>query len=87
MCNRGLATYCIWCKNRHMETINDFCKWIGSQRRAAAALGISESQVSRLASGKARVTQGVAERAEAASHGLFRKERVLWPTGQGANTD
>jgi DNA-binding transcriptional regulator YdaS (Cro superfamily) len=63
-----------------METINDFCKWIGSQKRAAAALGLTESKVSRLCSGKARLAPEVAEKAEAYSHGLFKKERLIWPT-------
>jgi plasmid maintenance system antidote protein VapI len=64
---------------RGMETINDFCKWIGSQKRAAAALALTESQVSRLCNGRTRVTPEVAERAEAYSLGLFRKERLVWP--------
>ena len=66
-------------KHGTMQTFNDFCEWMESQRRAADALGISESTVSRLASGKMRITPEIAERIETVSHGLFRKERVLWP--------
>ena len=69
-----------------MESIKDFCKWIGSQRRAADALGISESSVSRLVSGKLSVSPEIAERVEAVSHGLFRKERVLWPESSNTQT-
>ena len=67
-----------------METINDFCKWIGSQRRAALALNLSESKVSRLCAGITKVTPDIAEAAEKASHGLFKKERLIWPQ---ANND
>ena len=67
-----------------MESINDFCKWIGSQRRAAEALGLSESQVSRMVRGRSPVTKEVAEAAEAYSKGLFKKERLLWPSQEAA---
>lgn len=62
-----------------MESIKDFCGWIGSQQRAAEALGVSASNVSRMVSGKLSVSPEIAERVEQVSHGLFRKERVLWP--------
>lgn len=78
-CKTALAMPCIQCKNGRMQTFSDFCTWIGSQRRAADALGISESNVSRLVSGKLNVSPEIAERVEQVSHGLFRKERVLWP--------
>lgn len=76
----GLTDACRKRKIAHMESIKDFCRWIGSQRRAAEALGISESQVSRMVSGKSPVTKRVAERGEAYSKGLFKKERLLWPS-------
>lgn len=63
-----------------METFEDFCKWMGSQRRAADALGVSEFKVSRIVTKKAALTPEMAERIEQVSHGLFKKERVLWPT-------
>lgn len=62
-----------------MESISDFCEWIGSQRRAAAALGVSESTISRVVSGAVRLPPEMAEKVEEVSHGLFRKERVMWP--------
>lgn len=67
-----------------MQTFADFCEWMKSQRRAAEALGVSESTVSRMRNGTMPITPEIAERCETVSHGLFRKERVLWPeTGQG----
>jgi len=63
-----------------MQTFSDFCEWMKSQRRAADALGISESTCSRMANGKMPITPEIAERVEDVSHGLFKKERVLWPT-------
>jgi len=85
-CKMVLAMPCIQCKNGGMESMKDFCQWIGSQRRAADALGISESNVSRLVSGKLNVSPEIAERVEVVSHGLFRKERVLWPESEKAKT-
>jgi len=64
-----------------METIQDFCNWIGSQKRAAVALDVSEATISRLVSGEYRVPVELAEKIEQVSHGLFRKERVVWPSG------
>jgi DNA-binding transcriptional regulator YdaS (Cro superfamily) len=62
-----------------MTNFIDFCKWMKSQRRAADALGVSESTVSRMASGKVGISPAIAERCEQISHGLFRKEAMLWP--------
>lgn len=67
-----------------MTTFNDFCEWIGSQKAAAAALDLSEPQVSRYCTGKTPVPPYVAERAEAYSHGKFRKELLVWPQSQSA---
>lgn len=72
------------CKASRMESFSDFCKWAGSQRKAAELLGVSESTVSRMASGDVSVSKETAERIEAVSGGLFRKERVLWPEGKAA---
>lgn len=41
-------------------------------------LGFSKSYVCRLVNGDLEMTRQVAERVEEVSHGLFRKERVLW---------
>jgi DNA-binding transcriptional regulator YdaS (Cro superfamily) len=62
-----------------MDSFQDFCKWAGTQRRASLLLGVSEATVSRMVRGEVRVSPEVAEKCEQASHGLFRKERVLWP--------
>ena len=59
---------------RPMSSFNDFCKWAGSQRRAAEMLGVSEASVSRWAA-RGRVPHVMAaKRAEEVSHGLFH-----WP--------
>lgn len=62
-----------------MQTFSDFCEWMGAQKRVADALGVSESTVSRMANGKMSVAPDVAKRCEEISHGLFRKEKMLWP--------
>jgi plasmid maintenance system antidote protein VapI len=62
-----------------MNTFADFCEWMGSQKRAAKALDLSESTVSRIKNGKAEITPTLAERVEAVSHGRFRKEALIWP--------
>lgn len=68
-----------------MESIQDFCTWIGSQKRAADALGVSESTMSRVVSGAVRLPPEMAERVEEVSRGLFRKERVMWPQRAAEN--
>lgn len=72
-----------------MTTFNDFCEWIGSQKAAAAALGLTPSRVSRYCTGRTRIPVEVAEACEAYSHGKFKKERLVWPTGEAgqANND
>jgi DNA-binding transcriptional regulator YdaS (Cro superfamily) len=67
-----------------MQTFSDFCEWMKPQRRVADALGISEASVSRMRSGAQPITPDVAEKCEAISHGLFRKEKILWPDSQAA---
>lgn len=62
-----------------MQNFSDFCAWVGSQRRAAVALGVSEATVSRIRSGKQPMSAEIAEKCEVVSHGLFRKEKMLWP--------
>lgn len=68
-----------------MESIRDFCIWMGSQKRAADALGVSESTISRVVSGVVRLPPEMAEKVEEVSHGLFRKERVMWPQQAAEN--
>lgn len=65
-----------------MQTFSDFCEWLKPQRRVAEALGISEASVSRMKAGTQPITPEVAEKCEAVSHGLFRKEKILWPDSQ-----
>lgn len=63
-----------------METIKDFCKWAGSQRKAAQFLGLKEPHMSQIVNGKAPLTRELCERCETVSGGLFRKESLMWPT-------
>lgn len=65
-----------------MTTFNDFCKWAGNQRRAAAMLGVSEASVSRWASAGKVSTVTAAHRVEAVTHGLFRWHDMLVSTDQ-----
>lgn len=65
-----------------MQTFSDFCEWLKPQRRVAEALGLSEASVSRMKAGTQPITREVAEKCELISHGLFRKEKILWPDPQ-----
>lgn len=60
-----------------MSTFNDFCKWAGSQRRAALMLGVSEASVSRWAGAGKVPTVAAARKVEAATHGLFKWADML----------
>ena len=51
----------------------------GVQSRAADALGIDKSTVSRLCSGGRNVTPEIAQRIEELSDGRYRKEAFIWP--------
>lgn len=63
-----------------MSTFQDFVVWAGGTRRAARQLDTSAARVSRIKTGKQPVTPALAEKIEQVSHGLFKKERVLWPS-------
>lgn len=67
---------------RDMQTFSDFCEWLKPQRRVAEVLGVSEATVSRMKSGSQAITPEIAEKCEAVSHGVFRKEKILWPDSQ-----
>lgn len=60
------------------QTFLAFVEWAGGQNKAATHLGLSESTVSLIATGKRRVSKSVAERADAASLGKFRKEALFF---------
>ena len=62
-----------------MHTFKDFCGWMQSQRRAAEILGVSEATVSRWKNKPEKIPRWAAERVEEISHGIFTKERVMWP--------
>lgn len=56
--------------------------WIeqaGSQKAAAAQIGVAQSLISQILSGHRRITPRIAERIERASGGAVRKERLIWP--------
>lgn len=67
-----------------MTIIHDFVAWAGSQSRAARMLQMSRQNMHRIIHGQQSVTPEIAERIEAVSHGLFKKERVLWPDNKAA---
>lgn len=78
----ALDARCRICNDAVVNTFQDFVKWAGGTRRAALQLGVSASKVSRIATGKQALSPEIAEGCEAVSHGLFRKEQVLWPDPQ-----
>ena len=63
-----------------MESIKDFCKWAGSQRKAAQLLGLKEPHMSQIVHGKAPLTRELCECCETVSGGIFRKEALMWPS-------
>lgn len=55
----------------------------GVQSKAAAALGVDKSLVSRLCTGsRTRVSADLAQKIELVSQGRYRKELFVWPDGQ-----
>lgn len=51
----------------------------GNQAKAAQALGVTPSLVSRILRGERSITPAIAEKAEVLSEGRFAKERFIWP--------
>lgn len=64
-----------------MQTFKDFLVWMRPLKQAAVAakLGVSEATLSRMKSGRQPITPDIAAKVEELSHGVFAKERVLWP--------
>lgn len=60
------------------QTFLSFVQWAGDQRKAAEHLGVHESTVSLIATGKYKVSKRIAEQAEKASLGKFRKEAMFF---------
>jgi len=60
------------------QTFLSFIEWAGDQRKAANHLGVDESTVSLIATGKRPVSKRVAQMAEKASLGKFRKEAMFF---------
>lgn len=89
--SRRIPSRAIWCLRcvaeyamlRPMNNFTDFCKWAGSQRRAASMLGVSDATVSRWAARGCVPSLVTAEHVERVSHGLFKWEHVIKP----ASTD
>lgn len=67
-----------------MQLFNDFIDVIfeGNQSKAAEALGLDKSSVSRIANGTRGVTPAVALLIEELSEGRFRKESFIWPDAE-----
>lgn len=63
---------------------SDFVSQIfeGNQSRAADALGLTRSMVSRICTGSRGVTPDIALRIENASGGRFTKEQFVWPEAE-----
>jgi plasmid maintenance system antidote protein VapI len=51
----------------------------GNQSRAAEALEVDKSTVSRICNGDRRVSVALAQRVETVSEGRYRKEAFIWP--------
>ena len=62
-----------------MDNFTDFCKWAGSQRRAAEMLGVSEATVSRWNARGCVPSVADAEKVERVSHGLFKWPQMMKP--------
>lgn len=56
----------------------------GVQSRAADALNLDKSTISRICSGDRSVTPDLALRIEEISGGRYRKEAFIWPSEQAA---
>lgn len=56
----------------------------GVQTKAAEALGVDRSMVSRICAGDRGVSPELARRIEEVSDGRFRKERFIWPDAEAA---
>lgn len=56
----------------------------GSQTKAAEALGLKKSHVSRLCKGERGITPALAVKVEQVSEGRYSKESLIWPEGEAA---
>lgn len=63
------------------QLFNDFVSvcFDGVQSRAADALDVDRSMVSRICNGERGVSPALAQRIEELSDGRFRKEAFIWP--------
>jgi len=57
----------------------------GNQSRAAEALGVDRSTVSRICAGDRGITPEVAKRVDELSEGRFTKESLVWPEEMAAH--
>ena len=55
-----------------------------NQAKAAEALGVDRSHVSRLCGGDRDITPALAAKVEQLSNGQFRKEALIWPDSEAA---
>lgn len=70
-----------------MESFKDFCKWAGTQRRAAEMLAVSEATVSRWAARGCVPSVAAAERVQEVTHGLFPWAQMMRPAQQSQTKD
>lgn len=55
-----------------------------NQTKAAEALGLKKSHVSRLCSGERGITPDIALKVEQLSEGRYTKEALIWPDSEAA---
>lgn len=67
--------------NPGADLFNEFVAVVfdGNQSRAADALEVDKSTVSRIANGTRAITPALALRIETVSEGRYRKESFVWP--------
>lgn len=65
-----------------MQTLQDFISWAGSQRKAAELLGIDETKLSRIKTGKVRRWGDIAIAIEQATGGRYRAADLLGLTSK-----
>lgn len=68
------------------DLFNEFISVVydGNQAKAAKAIGLTRSMVSRICCGRRSITPAVADRIEKASGGRYPKEQFIWPVREAA---
>ena len=64
--------------NRH-PVLDKYIELCGAPKRAAQRLDITEGALYHMLNGRRNITPRMAERIEADTNGLIRKETLVWP--------